>query len=159
MLLVLLVMGTTSTISLCKEFGALDLTVLAESLSLGQEERIRRGLATCERRLDAPQGREYTLYVALRDHSEPRSQVFILCPDAHQALSVQAHMRVLLHPRTMWLLDRLPADWALKATALGAPVYLVDYGNAEPLPLSERCDLVLADQGVRVWRFRREQHR
>ena len=152
LLLVLLIMGSTSLFSLAKEIHAVEPARIVDSLTMTQEERIARGLARCERRLEAPEGREYWLYCALRDHSEPESHVFVLCPDSHRALSVQAHMRVLLHPRTIWLLDRLPDDWQTKARALGSPVYIVDYGMDRPLALHDDGALVLSRDDVRLWR-------
>ena len=155
LLTVLLSMGTKSLFSLGKEISAIDPHQLQQSLTLGQDERIARALAKCERQLGRLEGREYQLYCTLRDRSEPRAQIFILASADMRAVAAQAHLRVLLHPRNIWLLDRLPRDWTRKAETLQAPVYIVDYDNRDPRPLGDRCDLLANHVGIHVWRYRR----
>jgi hypothetical protein len=155
LLSVLLGMGTKSLFSLGKEISAIDPHQLQQSLTLGQEEKIARALAKCERQLGGLEGREYQLYCTLRDRSEPRALIFILASPENRAVAAQAHLRVLLRPRSIWLLDRLPEDWARKAAALQAHVYIVDYDNRDPRPLGDRCDLLANHVGIRVWRYRR----
>lgn len=153
LLMVLLGTGSASLVSLGKELCALDPQELEESFTLGEDARIARGLARCERALQGPEGREYELYRALQAHSDPTAQVFLIGPDPHRSLSAQSHLRILLHPRVVWLLDRLPTAWETKARAMRGSVYIVDYDNTPALGLEESCKLLLDKRGIRLWKF------
>ncbi len=157
LLSVLFVTGTNSLISLGKELGALDPVGLGESITLGEEDRIARGLALCERKLSGPEGREFELYRSLRSHSEEDAQVFLLGSDPLRTLAAQSHLRILLHPRTIWRLDRLPEDWRQKANALGKPVYLVEFDRTERVALEGTCALIHSGRSIHIWRLRSEQ--
>lgn len=156
LLTVLLGMGTTSVISIGREVIELDPLEIEQSLTLGQEERIARGLALCERRLGQPEGKEYALYCMLRDHSESRAQVFLLIPEPVRAVAVQSHLNVLLHPKTIWILDRLPEGWNHMAAGIEDPVYIVQEDRHERPGLARHCDLLQDARGIRLWKFQRE---
>lgn len=152
--LALIVAGIRSLLAVGQEIVVLDLQDLQLAITLDQDQRIERGLAHGERLLHKPEGREYWVYSSLEEHSESEAQVFVVCPDHFAALSVGSHLRVLLRPRVVWILDKLPEDWRAKAAAIRSPVYLVDFGSGDRARMEAHCDLVDQDQGLSIWKYR-----
>jgi hypothetical protein len=127
--------GAASALSLVRELVARGAPAdLGAALTLSEDERIRRGLATLEerflaearalspeeraRRGVAPQaegfglvlGREQALLAALRAHARPGDEVLVVGARTPANGWTYSHVRVLLWPQRLAPVQELPAD-------------------------------------------------